>query len=225
MSGEGGGLTLEFFWILARPFGSKHELAACFDIVERLPGVEWQRYDLDTMALWKTWSPERVLVDAQTQRTAMVRAEGTLGAMAVLALGKRGEPPTLLVRRDFTDPDEASAYFDASIERTLADGVLNLVRAGVAPKAARDAYHRKLPGMSAVGRFEVPAWLSVLRAEDDLLAGRPLEGIVAERRELSAPGVVATSFVRYALLDDPRRPPAQAVERWERLAQALARAD
>lgn len=207
-------LTLEFFWIFARPFGSQHELRGCIEIIEALPGVTWQRYDQDTMALWKPWTPERALVDAQTQRTAMLRAEGSDGAMAVLALGKRGEPPTLLLRYDFQDIGTARTFFEEATERVLAQGVLKLVRAGVAPVAARNAYHRALPGMNAVGRFEVPAWLSVLRREDDLLAGTETE--LVTRRELDG-------YVLYELLPDVRSAPDDAVEHWKALAQLVAR--
>ncbi len=65
-------------------------------LVDALPGLELTRYDLNQMEHWRSWEPERATIDALTQRTQVLRAEGA--GVFFFALGKHGETPTAMVR-------------------------------------------------------------------------------------------------------------------------------
>ncbi len=67
-----------------------------FEIIDSLAGLELTRYDLNQMEHWRAWDAERATIDALTQRTQVLRAEG-LGVF-FFALGKHGEIPTAVVR-------------------------------------------------------------------------------------------------------------------------------
>ena len=70
----------------------------------RAPGLEPVRYDLNGMGNWRSVAVEdeaqqrKLVVDAMTQRTQLVRIEGEGEALAMVALGKHGEPPTAVLR-------------------------------------------------------------------------------------------------------------------------------
>lgn len=64
--------------------------------VVAMPGTELTRYDLNQMEHWRNFDLDRAVIDTLTQRTQMFRAEG-LGLL-YFALGKHGEPPTVILR-------------------------------------------------------------------------------------------------------------------------------
>lgn len=71
------------------------------------PGFEPQRYDLNQKEQWRSFDLEHAVVDALTQRTQLVRIEGgEEGQLAMIALGKREEQPTAIIRAPETQPLE-----------------------------------------------------------------------------------------------------------------------
>lgn len=64
--------------------------------LEELPTFEPQSYDLNRKGLWRAWDLDRAVVDLLTQRTQLFEVRGDAGD-AVIATGKHGEPPTLMV--------------------------------------------------------------------------------------------------------------------------------
>lgn len=69
-----------------------------FEIIDSMEGLELTRYDLNQMEHWRAWDAERATIDALTQRTQVLRAEGT--GVFFFALGKHGEIPTAVVRAE-----------------------------------------------------------------------------------------------------------------------------
>jgi len=213
--------TLEFFFILHRPVTSKIRLEAIAEAIDAFP-ADWVRYDQNLMSSWKTYSGERLVVDAQTQRTAMIRIEGEGGAMALLALGKRGEPPTLILRsvfgplheeRTFSD---AATFFMRAVARAGGDTGMPLVRGGVAPKSARDAWHREHPALNEMAGLAIPAWrVCVARADD------PLADVdVSDAAALGA-RQPAGEYNVYDFLDAADVPVEDALERWREVADLI----
>jgi hypothetical protein len=73
-----------------------HELMLA---LSQIPGFAPADYDLNQKEQWRPFSLERAVVDALTQRTQLVRLRGEEGqALAMIALGKRHEQPTAIVR-------------------------------------------------------------------------------------------------------------------------------
>ncbi len=63
------------------------------------PGLSAKRYDLNQKEQWRSFEIERAVVDALTQRTQLIQIQGDPeGAMAMIALGKRDEQPTAIIR-------------------------------------------------------------------------------------------------------------------------------
>lgn len=74
-----------------------------FELIPQFPGFTPDDYDLNQKAQWRDFDRRRTVVDALTQRTQLVRVRGDReGAVAMVAMGKHGEQPTVVVRL----PDE-----------------------------------------------------------------------------------------------------------------------
>jgi len=69
-----------------------------FELVDAFEGLGLTRYDLNQMEHWRSWDAQRATIDALTQRTQVLRAEG-LGVF-FFALGKHGELPTAVIRAE-----------------------------------------------------------------------------------------------------------------------------
>jgi hypothetical protein len=67
-------------------------------LVDSVPGLELTRYDLNQMEHWRSWDPQTATIDALTQRTQVLRAEGS--GVFFFALGKHGETPTAIIRAE-----------------------------------------------------------------------------------------------------------------------------
>lgn len=66
---------------------------------EALPGFSPARYDLNQHGSWRSFDVEKACVDALAQRTQLVRVEGrSPGQVAMVAMGKHGEQPTVMVQ-------------------------------------------------------------------------------------------------------------------------------
>jgi hypothetical protein len=71
------------------------------ELLEQLPGFGPARYDLNERQSWRSWELESAVVDLLTQRTQMFRVEGD-GGTAVIATGKHGETPTMIIEGEST---------------------------------------------------------------------------------------------------------------------------
>ncbi|MGM0555137.1 MAG: hypothetical protein ACQEVA_02060 [Myxococcota bacterium] len=71
-----------------------------FAALAALDGFEPVDYDLNRMEQWRDFSVERVVVDALTQRTQLVRvrAKDEASGLAMIAMGKHDEQPTAIIR-------------------------------------------------------------------------------------------------------------------------------
>ena len=76
-------------------------------------------YDLNQKEQWRHFDLDRVVVDALTQRTQLVRIKGgAAGEMAMVAMGKHGEEPTAVVRlSDAHAPSEIVADWSTLFEK------------------------------------------------------------------------------------------------------------
>lgn len=195
----------ELFWI----YDAETLMGGLEAVVAHLaasPLGPWRRYDLDGMRSWRGFDVERLIIDAKTQRTAFVRVEGE-GTQAMLALGKRGEPPTLIQRGQSDDPAALRAY----LESTLSPAPL---RAGIGPNAARAAFFRVAKGMTNVGGVDLPSWLQVVHPAQ----------LQVEPAALQALGVTVQplgELLMLELLDAPDTPTDDAVARWQQIAEGL----
>jgi hypothetical protein len=190
---------------------------ALLAIATTLP-PRWSRYDLDLMGNWRPFSVERACIDALTQRTAMLRieAEGG-GALAMLAMGKRGEPPSLLVRFA-ADSDAPCLAAKAQLLAAMQSGPLGdtLERCGVSPSEPRGAFFTQAKGLTTVGGVDLGCWWMGLRKTR---LSAPIE-------RLQAAGVVCEpvgDFWSLDLLPSPTLPSAQAVARWLSIGERLAK--
>lgn len=73
-------------------------MGGLFAVLDELEGLGLSRYDLNHMEHWRTWEPERAMIDGLTQRTQVIRAEGQ--GNFFFALGKHGEIPMAAIRAD-----------------------------------------------------------------------------------------------------------------------------
>jgi len=75
------------------------------ELIPQIPGFTPDDYDLNQKGQWREFDRRRTVVDALTQRTQLVRVRGDReGAVAMIAMGKHGEQPTVVVRLP-GDPD------------------------------------------------------------------------------------------------------------------------
>lgn len=73
-----------------------------FEAIDAVPGFEPVEYDLNKKEQWRSYVLDRAVVDALTQRTQLVRIAGEGGTRAMVAMGKHGEEPTVVVQIDET---------------------------------------------------------------------------------------------------------------------------
>lgn len=80
--------------------------------------IEPAHYDLNQKEQWRVFDLERVIVDALTQRTQLVRVRAERErAMAMIAMGKHGEEPTAVLRVSSEHPlAEVTAEWPRVIE-------------------------------------------------------------------------------------------------------------
>lgn len=72
-----------------------------FEAISDFEAFEPLDYDLNQKEQWRDFDLERAIVDALTQRTQLVRLRGSdRGSMAMIAMGKHGEEPTVVLRLD-----------------------------------------------------------------------------------------------------------------------------
>ncbi|TDP77178.1 hypothetical protein [Bradymonas sediminis] len=96
---------LEIIWRLrAKVLNDEAELRALIAAVVALPGMNATHYDLNRKGQWRRYELTHTVVDALTQRTQLlvmhdqgVEDERTR-PQAMIALGKHGEQPTVIVR-------------------------------------------------------------------------------------------------------------------------------
>lgn len=202
-------MIFELFWVFDT--GSlliERNVREALSILD-LGAARWTRYDLDGMQNWRGYDLQRVTIDALTQRTAYVRVDGEDGAMALVAMGKRGEPPTLMVR---------STSEHAQLERLLRTTLtweLPIKRAGISPVAAREAFHRRNIALAQVGGVDIATWLSVVRRETMTLPEEALSQLVTI--EEARPGMLLITMI-----EDPTTAPEEAAEHWLSVARKLS---
>lgn len=74
-------------------------LRPLIEAIADTPGFVPTRYDLNQREDWRDFDLDRAVVDALTQRTQLVRLQNQEGdALAMIALGKRDEQPTAIIR-------------------------------------------------------------------------------------------------------------------------------
>lgn len=90
----------ELIWRLDEgPLDERDRVAPIVEHVAAIPGFEPVDYDLNQKKQWREFDRRRTVVDALTQRTQLVRIRGEQpGAVAMVAMGKHGEQPTVVVR-------------------------------------------------------------------------------------------------------------------------------
>ena len=91
---------VEIIWrFRPRRLDDESDMTPILEAVAQTPGFEPVQYDLNQMEQWREFDLEHAVVDALTQRTQLVRVQGAeAGALAMIALGKRDEQPTAIVR-------------------------------------------------------------------------------------------------------------------------------
>ena len=130
-----------------------------FEKFEVLEGFEPERYDLNSMENWRGWDIERAVVDALTQRTQLFRVGGAGENLAMVALGKHGEPPTAIVRWEgAADFEELFEDFELLHEAWLSSQKWQetLAGAGIAVR---------VPMIAAWPREQVPEWVASFDVE------------------------------------------------------------
>ena len=127
-------MSLELIVSLKEPTAltRREAFEALLDLVERAPGFEPATYDVNMYGTPRAWSRDRVRVDAQTQRTQVLRVDGVGGeALAMLALGKHDEPATLAIRwskGDAASPPELLERFRPWLELAYGGGAASALR-------------------------------------------------------------------------------------------------
>ena len=103
-------------------FDTEERLGPVFDLLGNWAGFDPVDYDLNQMEQWRAWDRERAFVDALTQRTQLFRVRGEGGALAMVAMGKHGEPPTLIISVEAESEDAARTPW-AHVPRELVESV------------------------------------------------------------------------------------------------------
>lgn len=96
---------LEIIWRLrSKVLRDEPELRAVIEALAGLPGFVPVRYDLNRKGQWRPYERTHIVVDALTQRTQLLVIQGAAlpggspGSQAMIALGKHGEQPTVIVQ-------------------------------------------------------------------------------------------------------------------------------
>jgi hypothetical protein len=140
---------LELIWRLRLPTLDDESVVLPLVLaIADTPGFTPDRYDLNQKEQWRAFEAERVVVDALTQRTQLVRIQGTDDdTIAMLALGKREEQPTVIIRVPEETPIESLVsrwtllYEELPLESTLVsagDWRESMQRAGLPSDAASE---------------------------------------------------------------------------------------
>ena len=118
---------LELIWRFRTPtLDDDSVMLPLMSAIAETPGFSAKRYDLNQKEQWRDFDLERAVVDALTQRTQLVRIHGDRDqAMAMIAMGKREEQPTAIIR--LPDGDDIDAlvarwgglYEDLPLDSTL----------------------------------------------------------------------------------------------------------
>lgn len=159
---------------------SSEDMKPVLQKIADLSGFEAERYDLNSMENWRAWELELALVDSLTQRTQLFRIGGAGENLAMIALGKHGEPPTAIVRWDGdVDFDTLFEDFDVLEEAWLSNQRWqdSLAGAGVAVR---------VPMIAAWPANGVPEWAQGHSLEEhgaarvlDLREIQPLDRVAA----------------------------------------------
>lgn len=105
---------------------TEERLRPVFDAITAWPGFTPADYDLNQMGSWRGWDDRRAFVDALTQRTQLLRVRGRQpDALVMVAMGKHGEPPTLVIRHPADSPAAALQGWAHFVDTPLAG--MNLV--------------------------------------------------------------------------------------------------
>lgn len=103
---DGSGQPLESIWRLKPDrLDEGDDVRALLRAIAGVPGLAPVEYDLNRKEQWRRFDVERTAVDALTQRTQFVRIRGEEGATAMIATGKRGEEPAVVLRTGGSDLD------------------------------------------------------------------------------------------------------------------------
>jgi hypothetical protein len=186
---------------------------AMLGLADSLTQGHLARYDLDGMGSWRPWSVERACIDAMTQRTAMLRFDGPPASQGMLALGKRGEPPTLIARADLPDPAAARDALLACLRIPSLAAVID--RCGVSPVEARAALYQQAKGMTSAGGLDLGCWWMALRAQRLTI---PTDALTLAGASCDRVG----DHWLITLLPSPTTPTPDAVQHWLSIARALA---
>jgi hypothetical protein len=171
---------LELIWRLRLPtLDDESVMLPLILAMSQTPGFSPDCYDLNQKEQWRSFEPERLVVDALTQRTQLVRIQGNAeGTIAMLALGKREEQPTAIIRVPLDTPLEkvvgrwTKLYEDLPLESTLVSASgwrKSMQSAGLASDAASE-----LMGMVFGWRRDAaPQGISQL--EDERIEDTPIQ--------------------------------------------------
>lgn len=98
---------MDMIWELSSvPVTTERVARALVVGIEGIPGFEVDRYDLNQRGAYRAYDREHLVVDLLTQRTQVVRIDGkSPGAFAVIATGKHGEQPVMMMRWSPVDED------------------------------------------------------------------------------------------------------------------------
>lgn len=89
-----------------------------FEAVEAAPGFTPVEYDLNKKEQWRSFVLDRAVVDALTQRTQLVRIAGEGETRTMVAMGKHGEEPTVVLQiADAATPEAIVGHWEQLMER------------------------------------------------------------------------------------------------------------
>lgn len=188
-----------------------------FAALEDLSGFEPVDYDLNRLEQWRDFSIGRIVVDALTQRTQLVRvrARDEAEGLAMIAMGKHDEQPTAIIRV----PEAADAAAVLRGWRQLFDD-LPMASAVLNDRRWRSAMDDHRLGQDVVEEISgmVIGWKR----------GREPSAIGSIEAELSGETPVEVlreaTFVALKLADAPRLEGDEHVHDIERAIRALRRA-
>ncbi|MFU8805949.1 MAG: hypothetical protein ACNA8W_19205, partial [Bradymonadaceae bacterium] len=113
--------TMDMIWELeGGPLRTESVARVLVEEIEATPGFEPRRYDMNQRGVYRDYDRDHLVVDTLTQRTQIVRIESsTPGELAVVATGKHGEQPVMMMKWSPThdDPLQVTARWDEVFER------------------------------------------------------------------------------------------------------------
>lgn len=92
--------TVEIIWQLEpHPLTDERVVRPLVEALSAMPGFAISRYDMNQREQWRPFDLEHAVVDALTQRTQLLSlADEQRGRVALIAMGKHGEQPAMLMR-------------------------------------------------------------------------------------------------------------------------------